>query len=711
MELKINNVILFHSENINEAAVYERILWIHPTSNKVILIKLNKKDALPFERCIKEISDLVTNGKISILEFYENSRYFLLEESIPQNSKLKRDIAWDYIRDIVNKEPEIYVPSSRSRIIKELCSQMNVTNKSIYKYLRKYWQNGKIKNSLLPNYNNCGGKGKEKPITKNKRGRNRVFEDNPKSGINITSYDIKLFDKAIKDFYYNTQKLPLKYAYEKMIFRDYLLGYNNVDGIDIPVIKPASELPTFTQFQYWCNKKFDIKKVITSREGEKIYELKHRPVLGTSTSQAFGPGSRFQIDATISDVYLVNRLTRDKVLKRVTIYAILDVFSRLVVGIYVGCEPPSWIGASMALANAGMDKVKFCKDYGINIDKSEWPCENMCELLTADRGELEGDKPNNFINTLGVDVEILPPYRADWKGIIEFEFRRLNLAAILWLPGSVKKRFRERGEKDYRLDAALTLTEFTTIIINCVIRHNNQHRMKWYERTPALIADKVPPIPIQLWNWGMVNCTGRLKKFSEEILKLNLMPSYNATVTSKGIKFNKHYYSCDTAIKENWFAKSRLTGSWSIPISYDPRKMDYIYIRLNGGTDYEKCYQTSSTFKDFYYEEVEDYIINDKKEQYGYSNTELQSLAQTDALNSNIVKSAIKLTNMAKLRISDRQKIKSIKNTTKIERQDNQLYEAFDLKDNSKLNIIDYNEIPWTYADGDDNEYIPPAKY
>jgi hypothetical protein len=707
--IKVNSVIVFENEESLKNPNFERVLWIDIAFDKIILININDPKSLPYVREISDITTLYSLDSVSLLEFYEDSKFIIPEDKISQNSKNIRDVAWAYIKDLVKLEPDIYVPTTRSNLIKEVCKNTGVSNKSIYKYLRRYWQQGKIKNALLPNYDKCGAKGKEKPITANKRGRNKAFDSNPKSGINITSIDLKNFKKAINDFYYSHQKLPLKFSYDRMLFTNYLIGYTKKDGVDVPILKPPSQLPTFAQFKYWCNKDLDIKKVITEREGDKAYQLRHRPVLGTSTSQAFGPGSRFQIDATIADVYLVNRLTRDKVLKRVTIYAILDVLSRMVAGIYIGLESPSWLGASMALANAGMDKVQYCKEYGVNIDKSEWPCEHMCELLTADRGELEGDKPDNFINNIGVDVEILPPYRADWKGIIEYEFRRLNLAAILWLPGSIKKHFRERGDKDYRLDAALTLPEFTAIIIRCVLQHNNHHRMKWYDRNKFQIADKIAPIPINLWNWGIKNCTGRLKKIPEDILKLNLMPSALATVTHKGIKFAKRYYTCEIANIENWFARSRLTGSWKVPISYDTRKIDYIYIRLQNGTSYEKCYLTSSTFKDLYHEEVEDYLFMEKKGQYEYEAIERQSLAITNQFNSKTVQTAINLTNASKSNVSDRQRIKSIKKNTYYERKINQNVEAFDLSGKSQTDQQCSDNL--SYHSKEDTEYVPPAKY
>lgn len=80
-------------------------------------------------------------------------------------------------------------------------------------------------------------------------------------------------------------------------------------------------------------------------------------------------------------------------------------------------------------------------------------------------------------------VENTPPYRADWKGIVEQHFRILNARGIKpFLPGVVDTEVKVRGERDYRLDATLTLEEFTSVIIRCVLYHNNHHYLKTITR-------------------------------------------------------------------------------------------------------------------------------------------------------------------------------------------------------------------------------------
>ena len=70
------------------------------------------------------------------------------------------------------------------------------------------------------------------------------------------------------------------------------------------------------------------------------------------------------------------------------IYFVIDVWSRLIVGVYIGFEGPSWIGAMMALINMVTPKVEFCRQFGIEISHDQWPSHHAPRTILADRGEL-----------------------------------------------------------------------------------------------------------------------------------------------------------------------------------------------------------------------------------------------------------------------------------------------------------------------------------
>jgi hypothetical protein len=157
------------------------------------------------------------------------------------------------------------------------------------------------------------------------------------------------------------------------------------------------------------------------------------------------------------------------------------------------------------------------------------------------------------------------------------------------VPGAVYKPH-ERGDADYRLDAVLDLHQFRKLMSLTVLDYNKDRRMDWYRMDEFMIQDYVEPYPIELWNWGIRNRAGHLRKVSPDILKLNLLRTTEASVTYRGIRFEGLFSSCDLALKEQWFIRSRERGSWIITIACEPRKLDTIYLRLEDGRRIEPCY-------------------------------------------------------------------------------------------------------------------------
>ena len=106
---------------------------------------------------------------------------------------------------------------------------------------------------------------------------------------------------------------------------------------------PPEQIPSFAQFRYWYYKNRDVSIRDVSietkkRKGESKYELNARGITGRFDYQPMGPGSKYQIDATVGDVYLVSQFDRDNIIGRPVMRFVIDAFSRMVTGMYVGLE-------------------------------------------------------------------------------------------------------------------------------------------------------------------------------------------------------------------------------------------------------------------------------------------------------------------------------------------------------------------------------------
>lgn len=672
------NAIL-ESTDANGKRVLKRILWMDGTGNTVT-IDIDSPYAFPVTKSSTTIREMIDQGIVTILDTDPFCRY-LSEDTINTKHKVIRDKAWEKIETIVTKEPGIFEKDTRGPLIKSVVEKYGGSSNTIYLYLRRYWQRGKIKNALLPDYYNCGGRGKEKKPGIKKIGRPRKMSVLTGEGINIDESTKKIFRVAIDKFYNTSKKNALTVSYKMMLKEFFTQGYRFEDGIKKPTLIPQEQIPTLTQFRYWFEKEKDFKKTVSSRYGMKKYDLQYRPILGRSEANLLGPGSLYQIDATVGDVYLVSAFNKELIIGRPVIYMVIDVFTRLVTGIYIGLEGPSWAGAMMALSNSASDKVSYCAEYGINIKESDWPCRHIPEAILGDRGEMEGKKVDTLIENLHIKIQNASPYRGDMKGVVERYFLTIKEKVKPLVPGFIDIDFRQRGGKDYRLDAIMDIREFTALIINIVINYNNTKWMGHLWIDEMMISGDVDPIPVKLWNWGIVNRAGKLRTVPEDIVKLNLMPTGTASVTERGIRFASMYYKSEKTISENWFERARNKGNWKIDISYDPRNMNYIYIRSTDGRSYDKCgFIESHGYPNKSIEDIEYIQAYQKLKKIENEGRTLQAEIDTITHIEEIVKKTKKAKKSANpVKESKSARVRNIRNNRANEKQVNRKTEAFDL--------------------------------
>jgi hypothetical protein len=244
----------------------------------------------------------------------------------------------------------------------------------------------------------------------------------------------------------------------------------------------------------------------------------------------------------------------------------------------------------MVLVNMVMSKVEFCRQIGLDIDEAEWPPSEAPKRLLGDRGELASeDLGKNIVDILGIDIENASPGRADLKALVERRFGIVPAKFKQFTPGYVEADYDERGAPDYRLNATLNLAEFTQLVVLAVIEHNNEP-IRGYIPPAGMIVEGLPPTPVDLWNWGIRNRSGALKRITVENMMLNVMPMEQAEVTPHGIYFHGAYYSSPTALREDWFALAR-RKSWKVDVSFDPRDLGTVYLRNVREKDCPKGYE------------------------------------------------------------------------------------------------------------------------
>jgi hypothetical protein len=138
--------------------------------------------------------------------------------------------------------------------------------------------------------------------------------------------------------------------------------------------------------------------------------------------RVIGLEKRYQMDATQADIYLVSRHDRSRVIGRPYIYLAVDTATQLIAGLYVGLECDE-SAVMLCLANAAQNKVEYCREYGIEIDPAQWPNRGLPHEIITDKGsEFFGSGMQELCQKYGVEVQSLPPFRPDGKGLVEKSF-------------------------------------------------------------------------------------------------------------------------------------------------------------------------------------------------------------------------------------------------------------------------------------------------
>jgi len=564
---------------VNEVLEYNGQLFrvLSVLSEEVVWIKIDDPKALPSlvltRELVKGLDDEAL--KRAVDPFAELALETPERGSATQK---RRNRNHDLIQPIVT-DSLFYEPNIRASRIKEVLASQKVSKPTLYTLIRRYWQQGQTPNALLPNYKNSGGKGKKRKATDKKLGRPRKYT--PGVGAVVDDEVERLFRTTIDKYWLKDTEISFSYLHRR--FKDsYEAYYPDV---------PEEEIPSKWQMQHFYKREYVKPDSLEKRTNRIKYNKDVRPLDSTANTGVLGPGSRYEIDATIADIYLVSDSERANIVGRPIVYLVKDVFSRMVAGFYVGFENASYVAAVQALTTAMTDKVSLCAEFGLDITSEQWPTVGLPGAILADRGELLGHQIESLESNFSIRIENTPPYRGDAKGIVERNFRTLQAEFKPFAPGVVGKTMvRKHGGRDYRLDAKLTVREFKTIILSSILMHNRFHVLEKYDREPDMPAD-FEMTPLSLWNWGIQHRTGRLRVASEEAIRISLLPRTKATVSELGISVFGVYYTSQEVLEQGWLHRSKeVRRPQGLHAAYDPASADTIYLFPNlNGSEYWPC--------------------------------------------------------------------------------------------------------------------------
>lgn len=452
---------------------------------------------------------------------------YIDKQKNPTDGQQKR---FEMIEELIEEETCIMDKQTRNQKIKEISEREGTTVKRIQKlYFRQLAGRSLVEERKLP----------EKPETQEQ----------------------KNFRWAIDTFYYSAKKMSLRSVYDMLL----LSRYTDTDG------HLMIEHPSWHCFRhYFYEGGYHAKSRNTiARNGLTDYQRNKRPLFGSAMSWRDKIGA-YQMDATQADIYLVSRLDKSSVIGRPNIYMAVDTVTQLIAGIYVGLDAGEQAVIN-CLANAAMDKVEFCGQYGIEIAQDEWPNTGLPGEIITDKGkEFIGSRMNELAMKYGIEFESLPPFRPDGKSLVEksFDLIQQKYKPALRGKGVIEADAQERWAVDYRSQAVLTLEDFTKVIIHCVLYLNSCRIIQNSQ------VGEVAPVAAEIWKWYDSQSESIVIPVSGERLYQFGLPRKAATLSRKGISNQGLWY---TGAEYKKLLERKKVGD-TIQIAYDPDDVSQVYL-------------------------------------------------------------------------------------------------------------------------------------
>lgn len=368
---------------------------------------------------------------------------------------------------------------------------------------------------------------------------------------------------ALNKFYYTKEKQSLSTVYTLMLKEKYC----DRNG------KLPEHYPSMHQLRYFYEKTKKMQTYYISRDGLKDYQRNHRPLLGDGVQEFCSVGVGM-LDGTVCDIYLVD--DAGHLVGRPILLACVDAYTSFCYGYSL-----LWEGGVYSLRNLMLnviaDKKEWCRKFGILIDKEQWDCDRLPGLMLTDMGTEYTSENFGQITELGVTIQNLPAYRPELKGQVEkfFDLIQSEYKKHLKGKGVIEPDYRERGAHDYRKDACLTMRDFETVILRCILYYNSQRIIENFPYTEEMLQEEVKPFASSIFEWGKQKEGVKLIPVSKEELILTLLPRTTGKLTRFGLRVKGMRYHADG------YTEKYLKGG-EVTVAYNPEDVSHVWLFENG---------------------------------------------------------------------------------------------------------------------------------
>lgn len=548
----------------------ERI--IHVDNSFIVTVVLNTTKLL-FNRY--NPSDLITairNNEVTVVS--DTNKEVIDIDALPEKYKA----IYERNKEIVNDFALTFGPYFEEYRKKEntnvnKAKKYNISFPTFQKVIRDYYQGGCTDISLCSKrtpslYNNT-----KRNYTK-KVGRPTTYQSKNR----ILNTELKLqFNEGLSALLSGKRHTSIQNAYD-LIIQKYYTKQIIENGVLTLIEENSENIPTYTQFYYFVKKNTTKKQFDLIKTSAQEVRNDKRLLLSDTQYGVYGPGDLVEIDACEVDVSVVDIYNPDNTVARPILYLMIDVATRMILAISVAFENNSVLGVTNLLLNLSDDKTEYCKQFGIELDPSLWKSKIIPRRIRFDRGaECRSNQLEKILNKLHIERELVTGGTGSLKGNVEQSFHQMHMAQNFLLEdkGLIEKRYDSKHHKE----ACLTIREYTKIVINFVLAHN-QTLIRNYKCSKDMIVNGIPAIPIKLWDY-LATKSGLPRQISTKNInqfRYNLLQEFDAKISREGISFiggHLYYNEDDKKLQEMMYNAG--DKKQKFPVRYDPRNVNYLY--------------------------------------------------------------------------------------------------------------------------------------
>jgi putative transposase len=256
----------------------------------------------------------------------------------------------------------------------------------------------------------------------------------------------------------------------------------------------------------------------------------HGPAAGIY-KEAIAPLRVVQIDHTPLDICLVDEET-DEVIGRAYLTIALDVFSRMVMGIYLSFEDPNTGSVAMCIFRSVMGKEDYMKR--INV-KGEWPIWGMMRTIHADNGpDFRTKELTLACSEHRIDMQWRPAKNPRYGAHIERLAKTIN-EKIKKLKGGIPADFKQRKHERPEKNGIFSLRDVERYLVAWItnVYHQDYH-------------EGIGCSPLQKFQEGLYGGDRPsgvpYLPANPQQLYLDLLPSHERTVQQHGIEIDNMVY-------------------------------------------------------------------------------------------------------------------------------------------------------------------------